>query len=96
MAAARELPKYAAQRFSDWVRKYFSGKKQDSEKAVQFIDDQIKSYEEKLTAAENTLKEFKIKNMGLLPRDGGGSNPGQHVQGPQLLRTSLAGSAIVG
>ena len=29
VAAARELPKYAAQRFSDWFRKYFSGKKQD-------------------------------------------------------------------
>src|SRR4051812_33748179 len=41
----------------------YSGKKQDSEKAVQFIDDQIKSYEEKLAAAENSLKEFKIKNM---------------------------------
>jgi len=48
----------------------FGGKKQESDKAVQFIDDQIRSYEEKLAAAENTLKEFKIKNMGLLPREG--------------------------
>nr|WP_314542786.1 XrtA system polysaccharide chain length determinant [uncultured Massilia sp.] len=55
-----------------FVEGSFGGKKQDSEKAVQFIDDQIKTYEEKLTAAENTLKEFKIKNMGLLPREGGG------------------------
>ena len=43
------------------------GKKQESDKAVQFIDDQIRSTEEKLAAAENKLKEFKIKNMGLLP-----------------------------
>jgi polysaccharide chain length determinant protein (PEP-CTERM system associated) len=54
-----------------FVEGSFGGKKQDSDKAVQFIDDQIKSYEEKLATAENALKEFKIKNMGLLPREGG-------------------------
>jgi polysaccharide chain length determinant protein (PEP-CTERM system associated) len=54
-----------------FVEGSFGGKRGDSEKAVAFIDDQIKSYEEKLAAAENTLKEFKIKNMGLLPGSGG-------------------------
>ncbi len=53
-----------------FVEGSFGGKKQDSEKAVQFIDDQIKNYEEKLMQAENALKEFKIKNMGMLPRQG--------------------------
>lgn len=48
-----------------------SGKKQDSEKAIQFIDEQIKTYEEKLAATENALKEFKIKNVGMLPKLGG-------------------------
>lgn len=48
----------------------FGGKKQDSEKAVQFIDDQIKMYEERLAAGENALKEFKIRHMGMLPRQG--------------------------
>lgn len=48
----------------------YGGKKQDSEKAVQFIDDQIKSYEAKLSTAENALKEFKIKHYNLLPRNG--------------------------
>lgn len=48
------------------------GKKQDSDKAVQFIGDQIKAYEEKLLAAENALKEFKIRHMGMLPRQGTG------------------------
>jgi polysaccharide chain length determinant protein (PEP-CTERM system associated) len=62
-----------------------SGKKQDSEKAVQFIDDQIKSYEEKLATAENSLKEFKIKNMGLLPREGGGDFGSQLVQATEQL-----------
>lgn len=53
-----------------FVEGSFSGKKNDSDKAVQFIDDQIKNTEEKLAAAENTLKEFKIKNMGMLPGSG--------------------------
>jgi len=68
-----------------FVEGSFSGKKQDSEKAVQFIDDQIKSYEDKLTAAENQLKEFKIKNMGLLPRDGGGDFSTQLIQATDQL-----------
>jgi polysaccharide chain length determinant protein (PEP-CTERM system associated) len=53
-----------------FVEGSFGGKKQDSEKAVQFIDDQIKQYEDKLANAENALKEFKIKNIGLLPKEG--------------------------
>jgi polysaccharide chain length determinant protein (PEP-CTERM system associated) len=68
-----------------FVEGSYSGKKQDSEKAVQFIDDQIKSYEEKLSAAENSLKEFKIKNMGLLPREGGGDFSGQLIQATDQL-----------
>jgi len=74
-----------------FVEGSFSGKKQDSEKAIQFIDDQIKSYEEKLAAAENSLKEFKIKNMGMLPREGGGGDYGGQLQqaGDQLNQARL-------
>jgi len=68
-----------------FVEGSFSGKKQDSDKAVQFIDDQIKSYEEKLASAENTLKEFKLKNLGMLPREGGGDYGGQLQQATDLL-----------
>ncbi|MHB9103210.1 MAG: XrtA system polysaccharide chain length determinant [Sulfuricella sp.] len=46
-------------------------KKQDSASAVHFIEQQIKAYEEKLVSAENALMEFKRKNVGLLPREGG-------------------------
>jgi polysaccharide chain length determinant protein (PEP-CTERM system associated) len=52
---------------------------------VQFIDDQIKNYEQKLATAENSLKEFKIKNMGLLPREGGGDYGSQVMQATELL-----------
>jgi polysaccharide chain length determinant protein (PEP-CTERM system associated) len=71
-----------------FVEGSYGGKKQDSEKAVQFIDDQIKSYEEKLAAAENSLKEFKIKNMGLLPREGGGDFGALLVQATEQLSTA--------
>lgn len=54
-----------------FVEGSFGGKKQDSDKAVQFIDDQIRNYEQKLAAAENSLKEFKIRNLGMLPAQGG-------------------------
>lgn len=54
-----------------FVEGSFGDKKQDSKKAIQFIDDQIKAYEEKLAAAENAVKEFKLKHMGLLPQQGG-------------------------
>ncbi|MFZ6691578.1 XrtA system polysaccharide chain length determinant [Undibacterium sp. SXout20W] len=45
--------------------------RQDSAKAIVFINSQIKTYEEKLATAENALKEFKMKNAGMLPREGG-------------------------
>ncbi|KQV61306.1 MULTISPECIES: XrtA system polysaccharide chain length determinant [unclassified Duganella] len=48
----------------------FKGKRGDSEKAVQFIDEQIKSYEERLLTAENSVKEFRLKHNYLLPREG--------------------------
>eukprot|EP01034_Spumella_vulgaris_P028714 gene28714-35622_t len=53
-----------------FVEGSFKGKKGESQKAVQFIDDQIKAYEDRLVAAENTVKEFKMANSALLPRQG--------------------------
>lgn len=53
-----------------FVEGSFKGKKNDSQQAVQFIDEQIRSVEERLVAAENSVKEFKVRNAGLLPREG--------------------------
>jgi polysaccharide chain length determinant protein (PEP-CTERM system associated) len=53
-----------------FVEGSFKGKKGDSERAVQFIDEQIKNVEERLRGAENGVKEFRLKHNYLLPREG--------------------------
>jgi polysaccharide chain length determinant protein (PEP-CTERM system associated) len=45
-------------------------KRKDSDSARQFIEEQLRSYSEKLTAAENAVTEFKRKHQGLMPGEG--------------------------
>lgn len=45
--------------------------RKDSDSAQRFLDTQIGQYERKLTEAENRLTEFKRKNIGALPGQGG-------------------------
>ncbi|MYN03955.1 chain length-determining protein [Pseudoduganella sp. DS3] len=66
-----------------FVEGSFKGKKGDSEKAVQFIDEQVRGYEEKLSSAENAVKEFRLKHNFLLPREG-------QDYGSKLLQASEA------
>ncbi len=40
-------------------------KRRDSEEAGRFIEEQIRQYEATLVAAENRLKDFKLKNFGV-------------------------------
>jgi len=44
--------------------------RKDSSVTKEFIDREIASYEAKLREAENRLKEFKKKNIGLMPSEG--------------------------
>lgn len=46
--------------------------RQDSSRAQEFLDEQIKEYEVLLLSAEERLKEFKQKNVGLMPGENGG------------------------
>ena len=46
-------------------------KRKDTDSAKRFIEDQLKSYEQKLTTSENALKEFKQKHLGMMPSQGG-------------------------
>ncbi len=47
------------------------GKRQDTDTARRFLDEQIAQYETRLTEAENRLKDFRLRHMALLG-DGGG------------------------
>ncbi len=47
-------------------------KRKDSDSARRFLDEQLKAYSEKLMAADNAVTEFKRKNLGLMPGQGGG------------------------
>ena len=46
-------------------------KRKDSDSARQFIDEQLKGYNEKLLAAESAIMEFKRRNLGLMPGEAG-------------------------
>jgi len=54
-----------------FVEEGLDTKRGGSSSAIQFIDQQIAAYEQKLVDAENILTEFKRKNMGMLPGQGG-------------------------
>ncbi|HEY9398187.1 MAG TPA: XrtA system polysaccharide chain length determinant [Burkholderiales bacterium] len=53
-----------------FVESGIGDKRKGSDTARRFIDDQIQTYEAKLKEAENRVKEFKLKNMGMTGGDG--------------------------
>ena len=47
-----------------------SGGEVNTSTAQKFLDEQIQEYENRLEKAEETLKEFKLKHVGVMPQDG--------------------------
>jgi polysaccharide chain length determinant protein (PEP-CTERM system associated) len=45
--------------------------RQDISSSQKFIEEQLQQYQQKLTEAENALKEFKRKHIGMMPGQGG-------------------------
>jgi polysaccharide chain length determinant protein (PEP-CTERM system associated) len=55
-----------------FVEQTLGQKRESSQLAQQFLETQIKDYEQRLSAAEDKLASFKKKNVGLMPSDQGG------------------------
>jgi polysaccharide chain length determinant protein (PEP-CTERM system associated) len=55
-----------------FVEQTLGGKREGSQHAQQFLETQIKDYEQRLSSAEDRLAAFKKKNVGLMPSEQGG------------------------
>jgi polysaccharide chain length determinant protein (PEP-CTERM system associated) len=74
---------------SIFVESGIGDKRKGSDTARRFIDEQIKGYETKLEEAENRVKDFKLKNMGLIGSEGQDYFGQMSAMGEQLAAAQL-------
>ncbi len=72
-----------------FVERSLGESRKDTSKTKQFIERQIAEYEARLQAAENRLKEFKQRNIGLMPSEGKGYYQRLQDQIDQLKQAQL-------
>ncbi|GAB4173301.1 MAG: Wzz/FepE/Etk N-terminal domain-containing protein [Rhodocyclaceae bacterium] len=72
-----------------FVESGLGDKRKDTESARKFIEEQIKSYEQKLIEGENRLKEFKLKNLAIDEEFGKDSLTRLSEMGSQLREAKL-------
>jgi polysaccharide chain length determinant protein (PEP-CTERM system associated) len=53
-----------------FIEQALGDSRQDTDSAQRFLDRQIEEYAQRLADSENRLKEFKRKNLGLMPEQG--------------------------
>jgi polysaccharide chain length determinant protein (PEP-CTERM system associated) len=75
-----------------FVESSLGDKRQDTQTAVKFLDDQIRNYEKTLQSAENKIKDFKLKYMGL---SGNSQQQGQDYFGRVALLNAQIETARV-
>jgi polysaccharide chain length determinant protein (PEP-CTERM system associated) len=64
----------------EFVAGTLGGKRQGSQHAQKFLEDQIHDYEQRLRAAEDRLAVFKKNNVGLMPTQGQSGDYFSHLQ----------------
>ncbi|MBK1679276.1 XrtA system polysaccharide chain length determinant [Rhodocyclus tenuis] len=75
---------------SIFVESSLGDKREDSDSARKFIEEQIRGYEKKLADAENRLKEFKLRNIELQTGEGKSSIDRLSELTTELNRSRLA------
>ena len=68
--SAEQARKTVQSLLSIFMESSLGDKRQDSVQAREFIEEQIAEYEGKLRDAENRLKEFRLRNLGVLSSSG--------------------------
>jgi len=74
---------------SIFIESGLGDKRQDAAQARRFIEEQIRTYEQRLAEAESRMKDFKLKYMGLMGPEGRGYVAHMSAVGEDLARARV-------